>query len=330
MGLTPEMILAQSKAAYGQWKETWRKHAKIHSKYAMKPFDDFENIGIGKAVVCAATGWSMEREIDTLREHQGQVDIICNDKSLGHLLDHGITPTYCFVADARVSYEKYLLPWKDKVKDVILFQNVCGNPAWTEGADWKDRYFYCVMDVLQSEREFSEISGCKNIVAAGTNVSNGMVILLTQCDNTRRRNLFGYDKLLLVGFDYCWRPDGHYYAFDPSGGGKAQYMRDLYGRTIGNDYCFTSSNLAFSAQWLEQYVKSFKLPVVQCSKDSVLGLPQRGTLSKQMQYNFRRSDQPLVRELVAERYRIAERAKEIQAALGGIGRDHHFAVLASI
>jgi hypothetical protein len=133
--LTSDAILKQSQAAYKQWAPQWREHATFHSKYAMKSWQDFFAIGIGKACVLAANGWSLELEMDVLREHQKNVDIICCDKSLGHLLRNGIRPTYCLVADANVNYEKYLQPWETELGDTILFMNVCGNPKWTEARE---------------------------------------------------------------------------------------------------------------------------------------------------------------------------------------------------
>ena len=110
-------IIEQSKAAYGQWKEQWRDHAKIHSEYEMKPLMDFQNIGVGKAIVVVANGASFEKQIDTLKKHRDNCHILACDKTLGHLIDNGISPDYLLVCDANVNYEKYLQPWEDKLQD---------------------------------------------------------------------------------------------------------------------------------------------------------------------------------------------------------------------
>jgi hypothetical protein len=329
MSLTPEDIKQQSLRAYGQWAPIWRDHAKAHSKYEMKSLEAFENIGIGKAVVCVANGYSLELQIETLKKYQDQVDILCCDKSLGHLLDNGIVPTYVIVCDARVSYEKYLEKWKDQLKEITLFQNICANPEWA-APDWKDRYFFGNKDVLGSEREFMGISGCPNSVPAGTNVSNALVVFLTQSDNTGRKNFFGYDKILLVGFDYAWREDGNYYAFDKLGGGKHNYMRHIYLRNIDNNLCYTSNNLAFSAKWLEQYISAFKLPVVQCSRESVLPLKNMGVLEEQMQYSFRKEDQTKVVSMLNLRKSLIAKKKEIEQTILDLGRDHYYSFISSL
>lgn len=329
MKLTSDQIKQQSLRAYGQWKEIWREHAKVHSQYEMKSLEDFQNIGIGKAAVCVANGYSLELEIDVLKQYQDNVDILCCDKSLGHLLDHGITPTYCIVCDAKVSYEKYLEPWKDKLGDTILFQNISANPKWAE-PKWKDRYFFGNKDVLGSEKEFMGLSGCPNSVPAGTNVSNALVVFLTQSDNTGRRNFFGYDKILLLGFDYSWRSDGNYYAFDKYGNGKYNYMRHMFIRNNKNQLCFTSNNLAFSAKWLEEYISTFKLPVIQCSSETVLPLKMSGKLEKHIQYNFKRDDQTRTVVLTKLRNEIINKKLEIDKVLFNIGKEHYYAMLASL
>ena len=330
MSLTKDDIQRQSERAYSQWAKQWRDHAKIHSKYEMKPMSDFEMIGVGKAILCVANGYSFEAEIDAIKKHAGQVDIICCDKSLGHLIDNGINPTFCLVADANVNYEKYLKPWESRLQDTILIGNVCANPLWAERGNWKDRYFFSVMDVLKSEKEWQALSGCPNTMAAGTNVSNALVIAVTQCDNTGRRNFFGYDKILLIGFDYSWGLDGKYYAFDQNGGGKGNYMRHAYLRDQRGELCYSSSNLIFSAKWLDQYVTTFNLPVVQCTKRSVFGTKKSGILAEQMQYGFRTENGPRLKRLVALRKMAIEQKKGYEAEIQQISRDHYHAFLNSV
>jgi hypothetical protein len=333
MSLTPAQIISQSKAAYNQWKDLWIEHATNAAKFPQKKIQDFQGIGGGRACLLIANGGSLEKEIETIKELQGNVDIFVCDKALGHCLENGIIPTYCLVADAKVSYEQYLEPWKDQLKDTILFISVCANPKWIEGANWKDKYFYCVKDAIQTEKIFQDISKCPNIVAAGTNVSNSMVIFMTQCDNAARNNFFGYDKYLLIGFDYCWLPNGPYYAYDFEGGGKRFYMRHNYGRTIGGDPCYTSNNLGFSLQWLQTYIEVFKLPVIQCSKDSVLmTMTVHGgadDLRKHMQYRGSLKGEE-VSQLLKKSREILETKRKIENELKEIGRRQFLDYAASL
>ena len=328
--MTENQILLQSKAAYGQWKEQWREHANWNSKHEMKPLTDFQNTGIGRAVLCIANGFSFEEHIETIRKYQDDVDILVCDKTLGHCLDNGIRPTFVVVCDANVSYEKYLEPWKDKVGGITIFSNVCANPQWTDGVEWKDKYFFVNKDILHSEIEFSKLSGCPNHIPAATNVSNAMVVFLTQSDNEGRNNFFGYDKILLIGYDYSWRVGKKYYAFDEDGGGKAQYMRHVFCKTIDSSEAYTSGNLAFSAEWLDKYAKTFNLNVVQCSKGSILGARYQGELEHNMKYKFRRGDQKKVADLVPKLNLLKQESRKIENELRKMGQEHHAAAVQSI
>lgn len=329
--MNTDAVITQSKAAYKQWANQWRAHAREHAKFPKVSFEKFENVGVGRALLCVANGYSFEEQIETIKEHQDKVDIMACDKTLGHLLDNGITPTYCMVCDANVDFEKYLAKWKDKLKDVTLFINVCANPEWSKKGNWKEIVFFANKDVINSEKEFCELSGCLNTIPAGTNVSNAMVILATQSDNHGRQNLFGYDKILLIGFDYAWKFGGKYYAFDEDAGGKSAYMKHAYTVAPNGDFCYTSGNLSFSADWLKTYVLHFKLPVVQCSPWSLLALGRTASdLAEQMNYSFKPEDRGPVRSAVKELRAIKQRETELLAKVNSIGREHFWASYRSI
>jgi len=325
--ISKEQIKKQSESAYNQWCNQWRDHANKHSAYEMKSLNDFENIGIGRSCILVANGASLEKDIDALKEAHS--DIMCCDKTLGTLLDHGIKPNYCFVADANVDYKKYLEPWRKQLGGTILFMNVCGNPRWTQES-WADRYFLVNEDILKSEKEFSKISGCNNLIPAGTNVSNAMLVLLSRSDNTARKNFFGYDKYILTGYDYCWHPGGNYYAFSESGEGKHNYMRHAYGVDSEGQLCYSSNNLIFSAKWLEQYVSTFKLPVVQCSRGTLVPLTKQGVLKDHMKYNYKSEDKKIVKELQVDLAKLTDMTNQLQNKMKQISKDHFYSFLGSL
>ncbi len=185
--MKPDAIVEQSKQCYRQWAPQWRQNAKINSQLPMKSSQNLKHSGIGKAILCVANGYSFEESIDVIVKNHKNVDIICCDKTLGHLIRHGIKPTYCFVADANVNYEKYMRPFERELDQTILLMNVCGNPLWSCNGNWKDRYFFAFKDVMGYEKEFCEISGCQNVITAGTNVSTSATTRLarTSSDTTR-------------------------------------------------------------------------------------------------------------------------------------------------
>lgn len=326
--LTSEQIVEQSKNAIRQWGPQWIAHAKEHQEklpqFTAQSLNVFKNSGIGKACLLIGNGYSFEQEIETIKKYQSNVDIMVCDKSLGHALDNGIIPTYVIVCDANVSYERYMEKWKDKLSQTILLQNVCANPKWAVNGNWKNKYFFIVKDAVQSEKTYFELTSCRNLFPAGTNVSNSMVIALTQSDNSGRNVFFGYDKILLIGFDYSWLPNGNYYSFDHLGGGKFHYMRHVYGKNLAGQLCYTSNNLVFSAKWLDKYVNTFNLPVIQCSKSGIFNTKVIGVLSEQMQYNYKKEDAVLVREYSSVKESLIRHLKEIDSKLISIGRDHYF------
>jgi hypothetical protein len=323
--MNQDNIRGQSEAAYKQWCEQWRAHAIAHKSYKQKSLEQFENIGVGRALVCVANGYSFEEEIETLKELQHNVDILCCDKTLGKLLEHGITPAYCMVCDANVDFSKYMQKWENQLSKTTLFINVCANPEWSKNGNWKDIFFFVNKDVIDSHLEFSKLSGCENFLPAGTNVSNAMVILATQSDNDGRKNYFGYDKIALIGYDYSWRHGGKYYAFDEDGNGKAKYMRHAYAYTHGGEFAYTSGNLSFSKDWLHKYITTFNLPVVQCSKHSILQFGKVGVLKEQMAYRHKPADGPTVRKMVKELRELKKREAEIFNTISTIGQDHYWA-----
>lgn len=325
-----EHILKQSEVAYTQWAEQWRRHAVEHAKYEKKSLSDFKGIGVGKAILLVANGYSFEEQIETIKANKDNVDIMCCDKSLGHLLNNGITPTYCVVCDANVDYDKYLKPYKDQLQDTVLFINVCGNPEWTAKGNWKSRYFFANKDVIQSEKEFSKLSGTPNIIIAGTNVSNAMLILLTQCETGSRENFFGYDKYILTGYDYSWKLDGNYYAFDKDAQGKDNYMKHLYFYADDGTPMWSSGNLHFSKQWIEEYVRTFHLPVVQTAKHSTLQFGPTKDLAYQMQYRYNTDDANILKLLKTEFQKGKSILSKIDYTINDIEKKHFESFLKSI
>ncbi len=320
--MSEEEIKHQSISCYGQWCVQWREHATYHGKrFTMYPFEELRNTGIGRAALCVANGYSFEENVDIIKKNQHNVDIIACDKTIKHCIENDIKVKYCVVCDANVSYEKYLEPVKDKLQDTILIINVCAQTNWATFGNWKKVYFFVNQDVLKSEKEFSALSGCENIVVAATNVSSQMVVILTQSDNKQIRNVFGYDKYLLIGFDYSWGEK--YYSFDHDGGGKINYMRNIYLKNYAGDLVCTSTNLMFSARWFNHYLTAFKLPIFQCSSRSIVhGIGGIRDLEKEMQYKYRPEDSHLVQKMVKMKQELSKSLQEIEIKLGDIAFDH--------
>lgn len=328
--MNKEAIKKQSIAAYTQWCKQWRENAKINSQHEQKSLQKFKRSGVGKAVLCVANGYSLEEEIETIKKYKSNVDIICCDKSMKHLFDNGIVPKYVVVCDANVDFEKYMKDYQNMLQDTTLFMNVCANPEWAKKGNWKEKIFFCNKDVIDSHLEFMKISGCPNLIIAGTNVSNALLILLTQCDSDKRINFFGYDKILLIGFDYSWKFGGKYYAFDEDAGGKDLYMKHLHLRSSDLTPIYTSGNLWFSKNWINDYIKAFRLPVIQCAKHSLLQFSKVGDLGYQMQYNHKPEDSKKSIEIENILKDLKQKVKNYTEYLNEINKDHYMSYLKSI
>ena len=329
-------IRKQSERAYSQWGKQWKEQAAFHGQFEMHNMEELKNSGYEKACLLVANGHSLEVEMETIKEcwQNPYLDIMVCDKALGHLIDNGVTPTYVLVCDANVSYEKYLEPYKDKLQDVILLINVCANPKWSQQANWKKVYYFVNRDVIKSEIEFGALSKCPNFIPAGTNVSNAMISMMSQSDNEGPKNYFGYDKLLLIGYDYCWTIDGNYYAYDKSGSstetGKYCYMKHLCVRTLGGEMAYTSSNLHFSMEWIRKYLQAYGLPVVQCTDKTILPTRWRGKLREQMNYIPKTKNKAKVMSLVDKRAELVKQLSSVDVTIRKYEREHRLGYIASL
>lgn len=281
MGLTYTDVRNQSRQVWGQFGENlWLPNAIKNSKLEYKDCRELHNSKIGKVAVLAAMGESLESNIDLLKANRDKYEITTCDKGFGVLLDHGIKADYVVLCDASIPF-KWLEKYVEDTKGVTLFATAYANPEWTHA--WKgDKYFYINKDAIETERKFIPIFGDKmRIMAAGSNVSNAMLIFWTGCDELSAANWSGYEKYLLVGYDYSWTPKGNYYAWNnPTP--KRFYMHHRTMLDINGNRVFTSENLLFSAKWLIQYLESFNLPAINCSGRGLLENRYRRDLESEL------------------------------------------------
>ena len=270
--LSKKEVLEQSKSAFAQWEDTWRKHAKRNGelyKEAGTSHKDLLYNGIGKQLLCLGFSPSFELKIEEIKKYKSDAtDIAAVEKCLGYLLDNEIKPKYIFVCDAGIDYDRWCKPWIQYTEDIILISSITANPKFAE--NWLGpKYFFCNKDNIESEKIFIEISGCKEIIPASSNVGNSVVVFSTQ--------VLGYDKYLLLGLDYCWFDDENYYAFNDNE--KRYWMKhanviDIKGRIVN-----TSQNLIFSSRWLEDFINKKcvydGISVYNCSGQGIMNVPQR-------------------------------------------------------
>lgn len=289
---------------FGQFGEKiWIPNSRFNALLPRKHANELKNIGLGKFLVFAAMGESLEENIPTIKKYRDKIDIISCDKSFGVLLDNGIKPDYCMICDANIPFS-YFEKYVEESKGVKLIATPYANTKWTEA--WKgDRYFYVNKDSIESEKVFLPILGLDSrVIPASTNVSNAMVVFMIGYDEKMRINFSGYEKYLLVGYDYSWRPAGNYYAFmNPMP--KRFYMNHATMLDINRDYVFSSNNLIFSARWLHDYVIYHKPPIYNCSGRGILDTPLKSTLEKELSAINNLSDKS---KKVVEAYQLFQSA----------------------
>ena len=244
--LSKEEVLTQSKNAFQQWEKVWLENAKINGVlYKEKGIahKDLKHSGIGRKLLCISTGPSMEKYLAEIKNVQrDSVDIACVDKSFGLLMDSGIVPDYVIVEDAVIDYDKWCAPWVDKTDKIMLLSNVTANTKWT--TNWKGPLCYHVnKDNIKTQDIYGPASGCTDLVPAGLNVANALLIFATM--------ILGYDEYLLLGYDYCFGVEDNYYAGGDSP--KRYWMRHIEMVDKAGRWVYTSQNLMFSARWLADF-----------------------------------------------------------------------------
>ncbi len=271
--INSDEIQQQSMAAWNQWRPLWIKNVKVNKELKNGSFSELLNIGKGKTLLIAAFGYSLSENIESIKKNRDKFDIFCCDKSFGYLMDNGIVPNYCQIADASV--ETKWMTGRDTSK-TILISNIAANPEW--GLEWKGKkYYYTNWDNIGTAKILGKLGNCYDLIPASSNVSNGMIVFASQ--------VLGYKKHLLVGFDYSWDTDGKYYASGNPGGNKKNYMYHATVITNHGRLSRTSTNLLFSCKWMMDYLMKFKnLLTINCTDRGIFNIPLRMSIEKGLNY----------------------------------------------
>ena len=297
MVLSEKEVYEQSMSAMAQWEELWRKNAIRNGElFKNNPISqsDIVHTGAGRNLVCIANGSSLKKQMKTLKENINEhTDIACVDKVAGLLIKEGVKPNFVIIADASVSYEEWCQPWIEETQDIILMCNVLANPKWPE--NWKGPViFYVNKDNIQSEKIFMELSGVREVIPASSNVGNTVIVIAVQ--------ILGYDKYMLLGYDYCWHDDEPYYATNDSD--KRYWMKHLAAIDNTGRLVNTSQNLLFSAKWLTDFhsavCREMKLNIVNCSVQGMFIFPQ-GKLKAELLLCKKRELSPEEKKIIIDK-----------------------------
>jgi len=305
--MNEQEVLTQSKRAFGQWENLWRKNAKLNKPYyekSKRKLSDLLYRGMGRTILSIGFGNSYEKEIETIREMREknkEFDVICADKCISFL---GFAPDYCIIADASISAD-----WLKNVdtRKTTLIANVCAKPEWI--SQWKGEIiFYVNKDNLESEKIFSGITGCRELMPASSNVGNAAIMLTTHVMN--------YDKVLLSGYDFCWKDN--YYAFHnlhkDAIKEKKHWMAHRMTTDLNGDIVHTSENLLFSAKWLGDYLRLHPFPVFNTTRETILASPYIN-LKKQLKKSKFRSITEQEKNIILNRSIVEKEYNNIEDVL---------------
>ncbi len=274
--LSQNETVKQSQDAFRQWKDVWFKNAKQNGEVIKRKGTDTRDImmaGRNRLGILVAMGQSLEDQIGELKQlqHRSGVDIICVDKAFGLLVKKGIMPRTVVVSDAQVKFDYWTKQYRAKTKNVDLIVGATANPAWAKA--WAGPVYGVVnKDAIGTENQIKPIIGVETLVPASANVGNALVVIAAE--------IYCYDEMLLVGYDYSWRPGKNYYAFSGDADGVMSDKRfwQVGGYEVGIDgeFYYTSANLSFAARWLTNYYigKARSVPgglnIYNCSRRGIL------------------------------------------------------------
>ena len=259
MKMSMDVVQHHSRIAFEAWKELWKKNCLANKDKICTSHKDFLGIYKDKKAVLFSYGPSFEKNIEEFKALNWKREdyvIGCVDKAFRPLIERGIIPDFCLIADGSIDAKLWLdgAP-KEVFKKTILIANVYCNPGWPSAwarNDSKERILWylnkdniaCTPNNKWGTAEyFAPIANYYEVIEAGSNVGNSLVIF--------SRKIFGCRTSYLFAYDYCWG-HGEYYGVETP---AKRYLVPSYNVVDNNnDLVFTTTNMEFSAGWLDQYI----------------------------------------------------------------------------
>jgi len=196
---------------------------------------------------------------EVAREYSGKIKVgkVNVDENTKTPSDYGIMsiPTLVIFKNGKPEQTMVGVQPKEVFKKTILIANVYCNPGWPSAwarNDSKERILWylnkdniaCTPNNKWGTAEyFAPIANYYEVIEAGSNVGNSLVIF--------SRKIFGCRTSYLFAYDYCWG-HGEYYGVETP---AKRYLVPSYNVVDNNnDLVFTTTNMEFSAGWLDQYI----------------------------------------------------------------------------
>ena len=193
-------------------KGEWIHNVKENSSKINKTIADlWKERDYGEGISVAA-GPSLKDDLEDLKKMRKHRERICVDASLGFLVDNGLIPDFCVTTDFS---DKILLMLdrEDKPIDtsgIKLVANVITHPKVIE--KWKGEVYWFVMmnNVydIDYQKFMDDMHALETKVGAKL-APGGNVSSIALGFGLSVRN---YEKIILYGHDFCWKPEGDFYA----------------------------------------------------------------------------------------------------------------------
>jgi len=247
-------------------KGEWIKNAKENSGRINKTIADlWKTKDYGEGISVAA-GPSLENDFNDLVKMRKHRELICVDASLKFLIQKGLTPDFCVTTDFSDKI-LFMLEGKDgsliDTSHIKLVANVITHPKVIEAWEGEIYWFVMMNNVydIDHQKFIDDMHALETKVGAKL-APGGNVSSIALGFGLSVRN---YNKLLLYGHDFCWKPDGDFYA-----GGefkeleKERMEKEGTAGTIFEDIntngekVFTNLSLQQFARWHEESTRYMK------------------------------------------------------------------------
>lgn len=242
-----QSVLKHSQLALDHWGDLWKGNCERNKDKIVTSLKDIVGKYHNKTAVLFAFGPSFKENIRQFKKmDRKDVVVGCVDKAFKFLVEEGIQPDFCLIADGSVSPSWFADVDKEAIKKCKLISNIYAKPDWSdfwaEVSGPQNIYWFVNKDNLDSHKIYGEMVNYYELIEAASNVGNSLVVFSVK--------IFGCKNVILYGYDYSW-DTGTYY-------GNGNHMKStLVGThrevdTVGN-IVYTNDNMRFSADWLHKY-----------------------------------------------------------------------------
>lgn len=256
-------------------KELWFKNARENRSLIKECgwiCEDMQDAHMGKTAVLIGASPAVKNQLETLRNLQADPDfILCGITSgIGLLLNNGIKPKYCMIADAEVEQKRFYEGLDMSLtKDTTLIASICCPKSILELWQGPKKFIAVYSDEKKMERKINKwlapINGCGLYFAALFSQYNTITAIAYL--------VFGCTTLIFVGNELSFKDKEATYYPDRKDVKDAWIRKphpDIYGNTVYTGYMFMSLKLA-----LEDYLGKLPGVFLNCTEAGIFGVSAR-------------------------------------------------------